>query len=267
MPLNPTISDWRGKTVWLIGASTGIGFETAKLLIAKGARLAVSARSGAPLQQLAALAPDRVIAAPLDVTQPALLAQTLGTLEAAWGAIPDLTLVVAGTHTEMRAFDFDRAAAQKLLDVNLGGPLNVMEVLLPKLIENAKAGKPAVSFKGIGFVSSVAGYRGLPKALIYGPSKAALINLAESLYIDLNPLGIAVYCINPGFIDTPLTQKNDFEMPDLMSPQDAAVEFVKGLEDGEFEITFPKSFVRKMKLAQLLPNATYFATIRKTVKL
>ncbi|MGL4575746.1 MAG: SDR family NAD(P)-dependent oxidoreductase [Burkholderiaceae bacterium] len=263
MPLNPTISDWRGKTVWLIGASTGIGFETAKLLIAKGARVAVSARSSAPLQQLAALASDRVIAAPLDITQPAQLASTLATLEQSWGAIPDLTLVVAGTHTEMRAFDFDRAAAQKLLDVNLGGPLNVMEILLPKLIANAKAGKPA----GIGFVSSVAGYRGLPKALIYGPSKAALINLAESLYIDLNPLGIAVYCINPGFIDTPLTQKNDFEMPDLMKPQDAAIEFVKGLEEGDFEITFPKSFVRKMKLAQLLPNSTYFATIRKTVKL
>ncbi|MFM2399294.1 MAG: hypothetical protein RL341_1451, partial [Pseudomonadota bacterium] len=142
MPLNPTISDWHGKTIWLIGASTGIGFETAKLLIAKGARVAVSARSVTPLQQLAALAADRVIAAPLDVTQPAQLASTLATLEQTWGAIPDLTLVVAGTHTEMRAFDFDRAAAQKLLDVNLGGPLNVMEVLLPKLIENAKAGKP-----------------------------------------------------------------------------------------------------------------------------
>jgi NAD(P)-dependent dehydrogenase (short-subunit alcohol dehydrogenase family) len=263
MPLNPLISDWHGKTVWLIGASTGIGFETAKLLIAKGARVAVSARSEAPLQQLAALAADRVTAAPLDITQPTQLASTLATLEQTWGAIPDLSLVVAGTHTEMRAFDFDRAAAQNLLNVNLGGPLNVMEILLPKLIANAKAGKPA----GIGFVSSVAGYRGLPKALIYGPSKAALINLAESLYIDLNPLGIGVYCINPGFIDTPLTQKNDFAMPDLMSPQDAAAAFVKGLEEGDFEITFPKSFVRKMKLAQLLPNNAYFATIRKTVKL
>jgi NAD(P)-dependent dehydrogenase (short-subunit alcohol dehydrogenase family) len=263
MPLNPPITHWNAHTVWVIGASTGIGFETAKLLIEKGARVAVCARSAAPLQQLAALAPERVIAAPLDITQPAQVAGTLTQLESAWGGLPSLTLVVAGTHTEMRAFDFDRAAAQKLLDVNLGGPLNVLDALLPKLIANAKAGKPA----GIGLVASVAGYRGLPKALVYGPSKAALINMAESLYLDLQPLGIGVYCINPGFVDTPLTQKNDFEMPDLMTPQAAAVEFVKGLEAGEFEITFPKSFTRKMKLAQLLPIGTYFSTIRKTTKL
>jgi NAD(P)-dependent dehydrogenase (short-subunit alcohol dehydrogenase family) len=209
------------------------------------------------------MAADRVTALPLDITQAGQVNGALAQLEKAWGAIPDLTLVVAGTHTEMRAFDFDRAAAQKLLDVNLGGPLNVMDALLPKLTTNAKAGQPA----GIGLVASVAGYRGLPKALIYGPSKAALINLAESLYLDLNPLGIGVYCINPGFVDTPLTQKNNFEMPDLMTPQAAAVEFVKGLEAGDFEITFPKSFTRKMKLAQLLPIGAYFATIRKTVKL
>jgi NAD(P)-dependent dehydrogenase (short-subunit alcohol dehydrogenase family) len=263
MPLNPPITDWNAKTVWLIGASTGIGFETAKLLIGKGARVAVSARNAAPLQQLAASAPDRVLALPLDITQADQVQATLAQLESKWGALPELTLVVAGTHTEMRAFDFDRAAAQKLLDVNLGGPLNVMQAMLPKLIANAKAGKPA----SIGFVASVAGYRGLPKALIYGPSKAALINLTESLYLDLNPLGIGVYCINPGFVDTPLTQKNDFEMPDLMTPQDAAVELVKGLETGDFEITFPKSFTRKMKLVQLLPIGAYFATIRKTTKL
>jgi NAD(P)-dependent dehydrogenase (short-subunit alcohol dehydrogenase family) len=263
MPLNTPIDDWRGKTVWVIGASSGIGHETAERLIGKGARVAVSARTAPPLQALLQLAPERVIAAPLDITHSDQLRSSLAQLQAAWGAAPSLTLVVAGTHTEMRAFDFDRAAAQKLLDVNIGGPLNVLDVLLPSLISSARAGKPG----GIGFVSSVAGYRGLPKALIYGPSKAALINLAESLYLDLNPLGINVYCINPGFIDTPLTQKNNFEMPDLMSPQAAAEEFVKGLEEGEFEITFPKSFTRKMKLAQLLPIGAYFSTIRKTTKL
>jgi NAD(P)-dependent dehydrogenase (short-subunit alcohol dehydrogenase family) len=263
MPLNTPIADWRSKTVWVIGASSGIGHYTAALLIEKGARVALSARTATALETLVDLAPERALALPLDITHLDQVHAALAQLQAHWGSIPDLTLIVAGTHTEMRAFDFDRAAAQKLLDVNVGGALNVMDTLLPPLIANARAGKPG----GIAFVSSVAGYRGLPKALIYGPSKAALINLAESLYLDLNPLGINVYCVNPGFVDTPLTQKNNFEMPDLMTPQSAAVEFVKGLEAGDFEITFPKSFTRKMKVAQLLPNGAYFSTIRKTTKL
>jgi NAD(P)-dependent dehydrogenase (short-subunit alcohol dehydrogenase family) len=263
MPLNTPIANWRSKTVWVIGASSGIGHHTAALLIEKGARVAVSARTNPALEALVALAPATALALPLDITQPAQLRAAITHLQAHCGGIPDLTLIVAGTHTEMRAFDFDRAAAQQLMDVNIGGALNVMDLLLPTMIANARAGKPS----GIGFVSSVAGYRGLPKALVYGPSKAALINLAESLYLDLNPLGINVYCVNPGFVDTPLTQKNNFEMPDLMTPQAAAVEFVKGLEEGDFEITFPKSFTRKMKLAQLLPYGAYFSTIRKTTKL
>ncbi|MBX7228889.1 MAG: SDR family NAD(P)-dependent oxidoreductase [Burkholderiaceae bacterium] len=259
MSLNPEITDWKNKTVWIIGASSGIGAETARLLLLKGARVALSARTVASLQTLAeTAAPETTLIAPMDISQASEVEQAFNNIQAQWDT-PDLTLVVAGTYQEMRAWDFDRKAASKLLDINLNGPLNVLDVLLPKLLKRAKG--------GLGMVASVAGYRGLPKALIYGASKAALINLTEALYFDLAPKGISVYLINPGFVDTPLTKNNKFSMPDLMTPQDAAKALVKGLEAGEFEITFPKSFVRKMKLAQLLPYKQYFAAVRRSTHL
>jgi short-subunit dehydrogenase len=116
---------------------------------------------------------------------------------------------------------------------------------------------------GVAIVSSVAGYRGLPRALIYGPTKAALINLAESLYLDLSPHGIGVYLINPGFVDTPLTQKNDFKMPALMPVDEAARLTLEGIEDGEFEIHFPKRFTRVLRLLRNLPYPAYFAAVRR----
>jgi short-subunit dehydrogenase len=259
MPLNPKITEWRGKTVWVIGASSGIGAETARLLLLKGARVALSARTLTHLQRLADGVPhEATLIAPMDITQPQEVEQAFSKIQAQWGT-PDLTLVVAGTYNEMRAWEFDREAARKLLDVNLNGPLNVLEVLLPKLLKRGSG--------GIGMVASVAGYGGLPKALIYGASKAALINLTETLYFDLAPKGISVYLINPGFVDTPLTKDNDFPMPDLMTSQAAAKAFVEGLEAGDFEIIFPKSFVRKMKLAQLLPYKQYFAAVRRSTNL
>ena len=116
---------------------------------------------------------------------------------------------------------------------------------------------------GVGIVASVAGYGGLPKALVYGPTKAALINLSESLYLDLRPRGIAVYQINPGFVDTPLTAHNDFPMPALMSTNDAALALVDGLEKGQFHIHFPRRFTNALRLARLLPYRAYFWLIHK----
>ena len=104
---------------------------------------------------------------------------------------------------------------------------------------------PALLAQGhgaIGIVSSVAGYRGLPKALVYGASKAALINFAETLYLDLRPRGLGVYLINPGFVKTPLTDKNEFRMPALITAEEAAAEILAGLRAGRFEIHFPRRF-------------------------
>ena len=112
-------------------------------------------------------------------------------------------------------------------------------------------------------VSSVAGYRGLPKSLVYGPTKAALINLTETLYLDLHPKGLGVCVVMPGFVKTPLTAQNDFRMPALIEPDEAAREIVAGLERGDFEIHFPRRFTGWLKLMRLLPYRLYFPAIRR----
>ena len=159
----------------------------------------------------------------------------------------------------MRAWELDLKVAQQMIDINWGGFMNGLSVVIPQLM---KAGTG-----GIALVSSVAGYRGLPKSLVYGPTKAALINLAETLYLDLKEKGLDIYLICPGFVKTPMTDKNDFEMPSLITPEEAALEIIKGLEKGEFEIHFPKSFTRMLKFLRHLPYSLYFSAIKKSTKL
>jgi NAD(P)-dependent dehydrogenase (short-subunit alcohol dehydrogenase family) len=255
--MNPKIHEWGGKRVWMIGASTGIGEAAAHLLIDRGARVAFSARSVDKLERTTSNAP-RALVAPLDVTDHASVLRARDAIIQAWGGI-DLVLVVAGGYNEMRADSFDLAAANRILDLNLRGVFNCLDAVLPLLLRQ-NAG-------GIGIVGSVAGLSGLPKALVYGPTKAALINLCESLYLDLRPRGIAVYQINPGFVDTPLTANNDFEMPGLMSAEDAAIELVTGMEKGHFHIHFPRGFTNKLRFARLLPYRLYFWMIHKVTGL
>jgi short-subunit dehydrogenase len=119
---------------------------------------------------------------------------------------------------------------------------------------------------GIALVSSVAGYGGLPKALVYGPTKAALINLAESLYFDLHPAGIGVYLVNPGFVATRLTEANDFRMPALVTAGDAAAATLDGIAAGRFEIHYPRRFTWTLKLGRLMPYRWYFAILRRLMK-
>lgn len=255
--MNPRIGDWRGKRVWVIGASTGIGAATGRLLADIGACVAFSARSADKLGVLAAGAPG-ALALPLDVLDAASVAAACAQIEQAWGGI-DLVLVVAGGYNEMRADSFDLDAANAMLDLNVRGVFNCLAPVLPLLLKQGAG--------GIGIVSSVAGYSGLPKALAYGPTKAALINLAESLYLDLHARGIAVYLINPGFVATPLTAKNEFKMPGLMTAEAAAGALVEGIERGRFHIHFPGRFTNWLRLARLLPYRAYFALIRKVTGL
>jgi short-subunit dehydrogenase len=256
MPLNPPIASWTAQRVWIIGASTGIGASIARKLLAAGARVALSARKRAPLDAIAAGKDALVL--PLDVVDLASVRAAADRLRTAWNGF-DLALIVAGTHTEMRAQTWDLARARTLLDVNLTGVLNCLDAILPQLLAQGRG--------GVGIVSSVAGYLGLPKALVYGPSKAALINLAESLYGDLHPRGMGVYLINPGFVDTPLTQKNDFKMPALISADAAADATLRGLAAGRFEIHYPKRFTRALKLLRLLPYPLQFWAVRKVTGL
>jgi short-subunit dehydrogenase len=257
MAMNPTISDWHGKYVWIIGASTGIGAETARLLLERGATVALSARRQEVLEQVANHHPQSTVM-PLDITDAASVLASKELICKQWPHI-DLVLIVAGAYNEMRVDSLDLERVNQLIDINIRGVFNCLHTVLPIMLRRGRG--------AIGIVSSVAGYSGLPKALIYGPTKAALINLAESLYLDLQPRGIGVYLINPGFVETPLTANNDFPMPALMSPQAAAAEIVRGIERGEFHIHFPKRFTNWLRLARLLPYRVYFWLIHKVTGL
>ncbi len=251
--LNPKIVDWRDRRVWLIGASSGIGEALARELATRGAHVALSARRAAALETLADQLGTRPLVLPADVADAPGLAQACQTLVAHWGEI-DLVIWLAGDYREMRVDSFDLAEARRLVEVNLLSVFNGLDALLP-VFERQRSG-------GLALVSSVAGYRGLPKALAYGPGKAGLINLAETLYIDLHPLGVGVWLIDPGFVATPLTAQNTFEMPGLISAEAAAREIVAGFARGGFEMHFPKRFTRWMKLLRILPERLYFRAVR-----
>ena len=188
----------------------------------------------------------------MDATQPDDWARVRDALLAEWGGI-DLVVYLAGDYVPMRADEFDLSRAEQVIDVNFNGALRLLATVLPDLRPGG----------GIAFVASVAGYRGLPKALCYGPGKAALIHLAECLYLDLAPRGIGVWVINPGFVQTRLTAQNDFSMPALQTPEQAALAVLDGFRTGHFEIHFPKRFTRLLKLLSLLPYRWYFPLIRR----
>jgi NAD(P)-dependent dehydrogenase (short-subunit alcohol dehydrogenase family) len=198
------------------------------------------------------------LALPLDATDRAAMHAATERLVAAWGGL-DLVVYCAGTYKPMRATDFELDVALQHQQVNYVGALYLLDAVLPVLLRQ-KAGH-------LSLVSSVAGYRGLPKSIAYGPTKAALINLAETLYLDLSPLGIGVSVINPGFVETPLTAQNEFHMPALITPEEAAVAIVKGWGAGDFEIHFPKRFTRWLKALRLLGYGPYFAAVRRSTGL
>ena len=252
MSLNPPLREWRGKRVWLVGASTGIGRALAEQLHALGATVIVSARKMDALQAFADQHPGS-IALPLDVSDgPAVKAAA----EAAMAAGPlDLVCYCAGHYQAMRATAIDLPDLLRHHEVNTVGALHVLAAITPAMVARGQG--------HISLVSSVAGFRGLPQSLAYGPTKAALINLAETLYLDLQPHGLGVSVINPGFVETPLTAQNEFHMPALITPETAAQAIVQGWARGEFDVHFPKRFTRLMKLLRLLPYPLYFAVVRR----
>jgi short-subunit dehydrogenase len=253
MALNARIDDWTGRRVWLVGASTGIGAALASLLLSRGARVALSSRSRGALDALAAGRTGALVL-PADVTDAGQLAAAHAQVLAAWGGV-DLAIFNAGTHLPVRAWEIDLGKARTLIDTNLMGVLNGLAAVLPDMLAK-KTGAVAV-------VASVAGYSGLPTSLVYGATKAALINLTETLYLDLAPKGLGVHLVCPGFVKTPLTAKNEFAMPALIPADEAAREIVAGIERGEFEIHFPKRFTRVVKFLRLLPYRWYFWLVHK----
>lgn len=244
----------RPDITWITGASSGIGRALAIHLADAGARVALSARSVEDLTATVQHSPDRMRLFPLDVTDRVATTATVAAIERWLGPI-DRAVLNAGTHVPMSLEDFSADTARRLMEVNYMGVVHGLEALLPRMRARGR-GQVAV-------VASVAGYRGLPTAAAYGPTKAALINLCESLKPDCDRAGIRLQLVCPGFIDTPLTARNPFPMPDLMPVEDAARRLADEMEGDGFEITFPKRFTRKLKLARCLPYRLYFPLVRK----
>ena len=252
MAFNPALRDWRDRVVWLVGASSGIGRAVADALHAQGAIVYVSARNAQTLDEWVAQHPGSV-ALPLDVTQ---IEEVRAAAQQILARHPlDLVLYCAGHYRALRATEFDLAEMLKHESINYVGALHVLDALLPAL-RAQRSGH-------ISLVSSVAGFRGLPQGLAYGPTKAALINLAETLYLDLHELGLGVSVVNPGFVETQLTAKNQFRMPALITPEQAATEMLAGWAAGEFEIHYPRRFTRWLKLLRVLPYRCYFPLVRR----
>jgi len=241
--------------VWLVGASSGIGAALVDRLQQSGYRLAISARRAGHLQLMAdAAAPGAIGVFPLDITDEAAVTAAVAAIETTMGDI-GIVIINAGDYTPMPVEEFETGLFRRLVEVNYLGVVNCLAALLP-VFKSRGDGQILVT-------ASIAGYRGLPQAAPYCASKAATINLAEALRPELLQLGIQLRLINPGFVDTPLTRKNRFRMPFLMSPDAAARRIVKQLQRTNFEIAFPRRFVWLMKLMRCLPYSLYFPLVRR----
>lgn len=249
-------------TLWITGAGKGIGRAVALEYAAQGWSVAISARTEGDLVDVAKEAKDQglkgqIFPYPLDVTDHDATKRAFKSIEGDVGPL-DQIIFNAGTHIPNPPEEFSVTPFRTLMEINYMGSVNGLDAVLPTLMDR-KAGHVAV-------VSSVAGYGGLPNSSAYGATKAALINMCESLNTQLDKYGVTVSVINPGFVRTPLTDKNDFPMPFLMEPDDAARAVFEGMAKKKFEIAFPRTFVLLLKFLQLLPYSLYFSLVKKITK-
>jgi len=255
-PLNTPMTDWAGKRVWVIGASTGIGHACAMALAQAGAQVVVSARKIEGFKGMANIYPialDVTDASSVQAAKDAMVSRLLQ--HERLGGELDLVVYCAGHYHAQRATDFDLPEMLRHQEVNYVGALQVLDAVLPLMLKQSQG--------HISLISSVAGWRGLPNGLAYVPTKAALTHLAETLYLDLQDRGIGVSVINPGFVATPLTAQNTFEMPALITADQAAQAILKGWSRGVFDIHFPKRLTLWLKAMRLLPYRMYFALVRR----
>lgn len=245
--------------MWITGASMGLGRALALRSAQAGWRVVASARGQEGLDSLvqeAAGLPGQVSAFPLDVTDAMAVAEAVRQIESEIAPI-GLAVLNAGTHRPMTAKDFRAADVEALLRLNVLGVAHCLEALLPAMMGRGQG--------QLAMVASLAGYAGLPSAAGYGASKAALINMAESLKPELEASGVKIQVVNPGFVETPLTDKNDFPMPFLMPATAAAEAFFRGLSSDSFEIIFPRRFAYLMKFLRCLPYRLFFALTRRAL--
>jgi len=245
---------------WVTGASSGIGRVTALELARRGFTVAASARSADALEALAAEGrgqAGRIVGHPCDVTDEGAVERCVAGIELTHGPVV-LAFLNAGIAPYVRAVTFEAEPFRQVFAVNVFGVVNGLAAVLPRMSER-KRGQVAV-------MASIAGYSGLPRAAAYGASKAAAIHMCEALKFDCDLIGITLQVVNPGFVLTPLTARNDFPMPFLMSEGEAARRIVDGFERGGFEISFPKRLSLLVKFARILPYRLYFPLVAHATK-
>ncbi|MHC4089222.1 MAG: SDR family NAD(P)-dependent oxidoreductase [Planctomycetota bacterium] len=245
--------------VWITGASSGLGRALARRMAADGWSVAASARGADQLDHLAESAAGlrgHIRAFPLDVTDGDAVKTTVARIEHELGPI-DQAVLNAGSHQSVRAAGLTAVPFRQLVELNLMGTIHCLEALLGTMIPR-RAGRIAV-------VASLAGYRGLPTSAAYGMTKAGLINMAEALKPELDLHGVGLQLVNPGFVRTPLTDKNPFPMPFLMDVEEAAEALYRGLQSDRFEIVFPRRFAYLLKLLRIMPAPLAFAITRRMV--
>ncbi len=247
--------------VWITGASSGLGHALALEMASRGYRLALTARSTGPLEALKAEIATKfsgveVHLAEGDIVDAPRMQAIVDEMEA-YGGI-DIAALNAGIYIPVDATKPDLDAFHKTFDVNLKGTVNCVVPLI-NVMKAKRKGQ-------IALVASVAGYSGLPMAAAYGATKAGLINMAEALRFDTDRMGITIQVVNPGFVETPATDDNPFDMPFLLKVDDAARRMADGLEKKSFEVTFPKRFTYQLKLMRLLPFDLYHWLVSRATK-
>ncbi len=249
------ISKWR--TIWITGASSGIGHDLALRLARMGATVAASARSADKLDALCALEPN-IKSYPLDVTDLQDVLDTATKIKADLGEL-DLVILNAGTYERQRSdLSFSAKQCTTTMAVNYNGVVHGVEAVLPDMVANNRG--------HIAVVASVAGFRGLPNGSSYSPTKAACIALCEALTLDLAETDVKISVINPGFVKTPLVEGNDFPMPFIISSDEAATHIIEGLESERFDITFPWKMRWLMNTMRTLPNAIFLPMAKSQIK-
>ena len=245
------------KVIWITGASSGIGKALALKFANEGWQVAASARRENLLNEISVLN-ENISSFPLDVTNKDNCKETFQLIKNKYQNI-DICFFSTGTWDPKKEKEIDVDQMKKVMEVNFFGTLNCI-----KVVENYFREKNSGH---ISIVSSIAGYRGLPNSTGYGASKAALNNLAESLYFDFGRYNVRVSLVSPGFIKTPMTDKNEFKMPFLKTAEFAADKIYKGLiQSSSFEIDFPKELTLILKFLKILPDWLYFKIIRKLTK-
>lgn len=237
--------DWQGKRYWIVGASAGLGRAVAKQISQMGAEVILSARSEDDLNELATECKGRASVAPMDVSDNASVADAAR----AAGRI-DGMVYLAGVYWSFGTKEWEPEHTVAMLDINLTGAARVLGHVVPPMVERDSG--------HIVLTGSLSGFRGLPKAIGYGASKAGLMSLAESMYADLRNTGVQVQLVNPGFVRTRLTDKNDYKMPFLMEPDVAAREYVEHMGTDHFAKNYPTLFSSGIRATQFLPDWLYY---------